>query len=62
LARNIYYTDSMRDEIGVVSMDGKYRRTLIKDVVVNPRALAIDLVAKRAWSGIHRDWEQAPCF
>ena len=42
-SRNAYYTDSSKDEIGVVSLDGKYQKTLISEGLVNPRALAIDL-------------------
>lgn len=42
-SRNVYYTDSVKDEIGVASLDGKYHKTLISEGLVNPRALAIDL-------------------
>lgn len=42
-SRNVYYADSVKDEIGVVSLDGKYYKTLINEGLVNPRALAIDL-------------------
>lgn len=42
-SRNVYYADSVKDEIGVASLDGKYQKTLINEGLVNPRALAIDL-------------------
>lgn len=42
-SRNVYYADSIKDEIGVLSLDGRYQKALIKEGLVNPRALAIDI-------------------
>lgn len=44
--RNVYYADSSRDEIGVVSLDGKYQKSLLNEGLFNPRALAIDVQNK----------------
>uniref|UniRef100_A0A915JIE6 EGF-like domain-containing protein n=1 Tax=Romanomermis culicivorax TaxID=13658 RepID=A0A915JIE6_ROMCU len=43
---NIYYADSQSDIIGVIRSDGTFNYPLIKDGLVNPRALAIDFVDK----------------
>lgn len=42
-SRNLYYADSIKDEIGVLSLDGRYKKALLSEGLVNPRALAIDL-------------------
>ncbi|CAD5213607.1 unnamed protein product [Bursaphelenchus okinawaensis] len=52
-ARNIYYADSMKDEIGIITLDGKYQKTLITEGLVNPRALAIDLERRHLY---YSDW------
>jgi hypothetical protein len=43
---NVYYADSSKDEIGVISLDGKYQKTIIREGLVNPRALAIDMQSR----------------
>lgn len=42
LARNIYVTDSGLDIIAVVNINGTYRKTLISEKLVNPRAIILD--------------------
>lgn len=42
-SRNVYYVDSIKDEIGVATLDGKYQKAIVNEGLVNPRALAIDL-------------------
>lgn len=42
-SQNMYYADSIKDEIGVITMNGKYQKALLTEGLVNPRALAIDL-------------------
>ena len=44
--RNVYYADSSRDEIGVVSLDGKYQKSLLNEGLHNPRAVTIDIQNK----------------
>lgn len=45
-SRNVYYADSLNDEIGVASLDGKYKKTLVSEGLVNPRAVALDLYGR----------------
>ena len=40
-ARNIYWTDSMKDTIEVASLDSKIRRVLVNTDLVNPRGIAV---------------------
>lgn len=40
---NVYYTDSGTDKIGVVSGDGQWHKVLIKEGLVNPRDIVLDL-------------------
>ncbi|KAI6222354.1 hypothetical protein M3Y99_01507200 [Aphelenchoides fujianensis] len=42
-SRNVYYADSIKDEIGVITLDGRYQKALLTEGLVNPRALAIDI-------------------
>jgi hypothetical protein len=39
---HIYWTDSGKKVIAVAELDGKMRKTLIKDGLVEPRAIALD--------------------
>jgi len=39
---HIYWTDSGKKVIAVAELDGKMRKTLIKDGLVEPRAIAVD--------------------
>lgn len=39
---HIYWTDSGRKDIAVAELDGKMRKTLIKDGLVEPRAIAVN--------------------
>lgn len=48
-SRNLYYVDSIKDEIGVISIDGRYQKGLITEGLVNPRALAIDLDGRKLY-------------
>lgn len=58
-SRNLYYVDSIKDEIGVVSLDGKYQKALIKEGLTNPRALEIDLINKKLY---YSDWHRENPF
>ena len=42
LARNMYITDSELDIIAVTTINGTYRKTLISEDLVNPRAIVVD--------------------
>ena len=42
ISRLIYYTDTGNDVIGVISMDGKYMKTLVNDDLDEPRAIVVD--------------------
>ncbi|KAK6055107.1 Low-density lipoprotein receptor repeat class B [Cooperia oncophora] len=55
ISRNVYYADSLNDEIGVASLDGKYQKALITEGLVNPRALALDLNNKHLY---YTDWHR----
>lgn len=39
---HIYWTDSGRKVIAVAELDGKMRKTLIKDDLVEPRSIAVN--------------------
>jgi nidogen (entactin) len=54
-SRNLYYVDSLKDEIGVVSLDGKYQKALIKEGLSNPRALEIDPIGRKLY---YSDWDR----
>ncbi|KAK5985178.1 NIDogen (Basement membrane protein) [Trichostrongylus colubriformis] len=54
-SRNVYYADSLNDEIGVASLDGKYQKALITEGLVNPRALALDLNNRHLY---YTDWHR----
>ncbi|VDK46117.1 unnamed protein product [Anisakis simplex] len=54
-SRNVYYADSVKDEIGVATLDGKYQKALITEGLVNPRALAIDLRDRHLY---YSDWHR----
>ncbi|VDL85086.1 unnamed protein product [Nippostrongylus brasiliensis] len=53
--RNVYYADSLNDEIGVATLDGKYQKALISEGLVNPRALALDLQNRHLY---YTDWHR----
>ncbi|XP_003375523.1 putative Low-density lipoprotein receptor repeat class B [Trichinella spiralis] len=55
LNRNLYYTDSIRDEIVVSSLRGNHRVAIIKDGLVNPRALALDPIDRKLY---YSDWHR----
>lgn len=42
-SRNLYYIDSIKNELGVLSLDGKYQKALLTEGLVNPRAMVIDI-------------------
>jgi SHS2 domain-containing protein len=42
LSRNIFFTDSERRTIEVASLNGQYRKVLIKSHLSNPRGIAVD--------------------
>ena len=42
ISRLVYYTDTGNDVIGVISMDGKYMKTLVNDDLDEPRAIVVD--------------------
>ncbi|KAK6191563.1 hypothetical protein SNE40_003218 [Patella caerulea] len=42
VSRNLYFTDSGLDIIGVTKLDGSERTSLFKDNLENPRAIAVD--------------------
>ena len=42
LSRNMYITDSELDIIAVTTINGTYKKTLISDELVNPRAIVVD--------------------
>lgn len=43
ISRNLYYIDSIKNELGVLSLDGKYQKVLLTEGLVNPRAMVIDI-------------------
>uniref|UniRef100_A0A5S6R3I4 Nidogen-1 n=1 Tax=Trichuris muris TaxID=70415 RepID=A0A5S6R3I4_TRIMR len=55
LNRNLYYADSVRDEITVVSLNTKHRMPIIKEGLINPRALALDPVDGKLY---YSDWNR----
>lgn len=54
---HIYWTDSGRKDIGVAELDGKMRKTLIKDGLVEPRAIAVE--PQSGWM-FWTDWGVTP--
>lgn len=36
---NIYYTDTKRSEVHMISWDGQYRKTVVKEHLRQPRAI-----------------------
>lgn len=44
LSRNVYFTDSVDKTIEVASLNGLYRKVLIKTGLNNPRGIAVDPV------------------
>lgn len=38
----IYYTDYMYETVDVARIDGTHRKTLIRETIANPRAIAVD--------------------
>ena len=54
-SRNVYYADSAKDRIAVVSMDGQQHLALLSDGLVNPRAVAVDV--KGRWL-YYSDWNR----
>ena len=44
ISRNLYFTDSEARTIEVASLNGKYRKVLIKSHLSNPRGIALDPV------------------
>ena len=42
ISRNLYFTDSETRTIEVASLNGQYRKTLIKSHINNPRGIAVD--------------------
>ncbi|KFD49897.1 hypothetical protein M513_09226 [Trichuris suis] len=53
--RNLYYADSVRDEITVVSLNTMHRIPIIKEGLINPRALALDIVDRKLY---YSDWNR----
>lgn len=47
--------DSLRNELGVVSLNGKYQKTLLNEGLVNPRALVMDIVGGHLY---YSDWHR----
>ena len=41
VSKNIYWTDSLNDKIGVAKMEGEMIRTVIEDELVNPRGVTV---------------------
>lgn len=44
LSRNLYWTDSVSDQIEVSTLDGQHRHVLFDTDLVNPRAIIADPV------------------
>ena len=42
VGRNLYWCDKGLDQIGVSTLDGHFRRALIKEGLDEPRAIALD--------------------
>uniref|UniRef100_A0A1I7XLN5 EGF-like domain-containing protein n=1 Tax=Heterorhabditis bacteriophora TaxID=37862 RepID=A0A1I7XLN5_HETBA len=58
-SRNVYYADSLNDEIGVASLDGKYKKALITEGLVNPRSVALDIQNRHLF---YTDWHRENPF
>ncbi|KAI3415926.1 hypothetical protein GPALN_005489 [Globodera pallida] len=54
-SRNIYYLDSIKNELGVLSIDGRFQKTLLEEGLNNPRALVIDLEGRHLY---YSDWSR----
>jgi len=44
ISRNIYFTDSETRTIEVASLNGQYRKVLVRSNLKNPRGIAVDPV------------------
>lgn len=42
VARNLYWTDSVMEDIQVSTLDGRYRKVLLNKNVTSPRGLVLD--------------------
>lgn len=42
VGRNIYWTDSVMENIEVSTLDGRFRKVLIAQNITRPRGLALD--------------------
>ncbi|XP_013405316.1 low-density lipoprotein receptor-related protein 4-like [Lingula anatina] len=57
LSRLLYYTDTGRNVIGVMSMDGRYSKILINESLDEPRSIALDpMHGHMYWT----DWGERP--
>ncbi|KAL3097775.1 hypothetical protein niasHS_000510 [Heterodera schachtii] len=54
-SRNIYYVDSIKNELGVLSIDGRFQKALLTEGLNNPRALVIDLESRHLY---YSDWSR----
>uniref|UniRef100_A0A915MWM5 Nidogen n=1 Tax=Meloidogyne javanica TaxID=6303 RepID=A0A915MWM5_MELJA len=54
-SQNIYYVDSIKNELGVLSINGKFQKTLLKEGLNNPRALVIDMESRQLF---YSDWSR----
>lgn len=55
LSQNIYYLDSIKNELGVLSANGRFQKALLKNGLNNPRALVIDLEGRQLF---YSDWSR----
>ena len=42
VSRLLYYTDTDRNEIGMMSLNGKYKKVLLRKNITSPRAIVLD--------------------
>lgn len=42
VGRNLYWTDSVMENIEVSTLDGRYRKVLMSRNITNPRGLVLD--------------------
>ena len=47
--------DSIKNELGVLTADGRFQRTLLKEGLNNPRALVIDMESRQLF---YSDWSR----